>query len=79
MSFIRKYQYSNVGQRKVFEYNYLFSNILLGLFFTDLYFTLTYYCFYLPVVTFLIVLGFGGIIAGTLLGKLLYSRYGKFR
>ncbi len=79
MSFIRKYQYSNVGQRKIIEYNYLISYVLLGLFFTDLYFTLTYYCFYFPVASFLVVIGFGGVFIGTLLGKLLYSRYGKFR
>lgn len=79
MSFMRKYQYSNIGQRKIIEYNYILTHVLLGIFFTDLYFSLTYYFFYFPVSALLVVLGFSGIFTGTLLGKALYSHFNRFR
>mgnify|MGYP001766750827 CR=1 FL=1 len=79
MTFIREYQYSNIAQRKIIQYNYFLSFILLGLVYSDLNFSLSYFYFYFPVNLLLVVCGFGGMAGGTLIGKLVYSRFSGSR
>jgi tetratricopeptide (TPR) repeat protein len=79
MSLNRQYQYSNTAQRKIIEYNHVLSFVLLGIVFSDLYISLKYYFFYAPVISVLLILGFGGLFLGTFLGKLLYFNNSRYR
>ncbi len=73
MSFLREFQYSNISQRKIIDYNNSLTFILMGALFGDLTVTLHYYLFYFPVISIVIYFGLGGLFLGNLLGKLLFS------
>lgn len=79
MSFLKEFQYSNISQRKVIDYNNSLTFVLLGALFCDLSLTLHYYFFYLPVISLIILYGLGGLFLGNLAGKLLFTRIKNVR
>lgn len=74
MGFLKESRFSDISQRKILEYNAFFSLMLLSILVSDVYFLLKYYSFYSPALKIVAIVAMGGLFAGNLLGKFLFSK-----
>ena len=79
MNFTREFSYSDISQRRMVLINAFFTFILAGFILTDCILRLKHLFPYAPAGNNIIMLFFSGLLAGTLLGHLVFSRFRSSR
>lgn len=79
INIIREFNYSSLSQRRFVQANVFLSFLVTGLLVGIYAINLKYYFIYQPVVEIIILICFGGIFAGALIGYLLFSLVRKSR